>query len=857
MIMNCPGHASLRGFLQGEASETEAEAIETHLDDCESCQALLHRWTDLDPELRGWLVEIDLASPVEEDPVEQGLGDRLRAALHHRTDLVECRDGQDTRSFPDRVGPYRIDGRAGVGGMSTVFEATDTRLGRRVALKMILAADEQSRPVLDRFQREGAVLAALNHPNIVPVYEVGDHDGQPYLVLEFVPGGTLAQRLEGRPLAPRLAARAVATLAGAVQYAHEQGVIHRDLKPSNILLKPEGGRAVAEGPGPIPLGDDRLMIVDFGLARWQHDLAELTRSGQPIGTPAYMAPEQAAARADDIGPPADLYALGVILYELLTGRPPFQGENVASTLRMVQESEAVSPRDLQPGVPRDLETITLKCLEKEPRRRYLTAGALADDLERFLENRPIVARPIRPAGRAWRWCRRNPGFASVGMLAGLLLVALVVGSVVFAIVEADLRRQADLRERQALQNAAEARAARDLASLSLQRTLVGYTTVVDGVLAISPFDNPKVRSVRDTGHQVLSDWCVEYLDSLPPGASWTIADLQVALTLARVRFDLGRVDEAEPLLARAWEAARRLDGFDRSDPEAMQLLIVTAMRLGNTLNQNDHPRDAVESYELSDRVLEAVLRVQPGETYYLDMRFSLLGNLARTLSLLGRTEEAIQAEREGLRMLEALVETRPGDANHPIELGLRSARLGKLHLDSGQWEDAWSVLSSALNQLELVPDDSPRMNQVRRAQLNGLRARARAGFNLGRFEAVVPDLEAALSLTSDPRAQWELQIQRIEARFRAGMREGAVEAAEALLADPEAVAAFPLEIANIFALLAEDPNLSSSAQESLVDKAVGLIKSAQSAGRLKEPGVIEGLFLNPDLASLRSLLESL
>ncbi|WP_152050262.1 serine/threonine-protein kinase [Tautonia marina] len=856
MTTGCPGEASLRGFLEREGDQLDAEAIEKHVSNCDACQALLDLWTDLPSEFQSWLTGLDDANH-DETPVGRLLDDRIRSALL-KCNAQTSHDKDDERPCLDRVGPYRIQRRSGAGGMGIVFEAVDTRLGRRVALKMILGSAEGSGPVpVDRFRREGAVLAALNHPNIVPVYEVGEHNGQPYLVLEFVPGGTLSQRAGGRPLPPREAARVVGTLAGAVQYAHEQGVIHRDLKPGNILLKPTPGSSVGgETDDRPPIGGEWLMIADFGLARWRRDLAELTRSGQPVGTPAYMAPEQAAGLGEGIGPAVDIYALGVILYELLTGRPPFQAETIASTLRMVQESDALSPRTLQPGVPRDLETITLKCLDKDPRRRYASAGALAADLDRFLEHRSIVARPIRPAGRAWRWCRRNPGFAAVLAITAALLVALVVGSISFAIVQADLRRQTELRERQARQNAADARAARDLASLSLQRALTGYSSVVDGVLAISPFDNPKVRSVQDTGHRILSEWCVEYLDSLQPGVAWTIADIQVALTLARVRYDLDQESEAEPLLSEAWEAARRLGGFDQSDSRAIQLLAVSSMRLGNTLNQKGRQSDAIKSYELSDRLLVDLLRADPGESYYLNMRFGLLGNLASTLARLGRVEEAIQAEREGIRMLEALVETHPGDSNHPIELGLRAARVGRLHLDSGQWEDAWSTLSTALEQLELVPADSPRINEVRKAQINGLRARARAGYHLGRLEAVVPDLERALSMTRNPRERWELQIQSIEARVRVGILDGAVDDAEALLADTEAVTAYPLEIANVFALLAGDPSLPPPAHELLKEKVVQLIKTAQSTGRLNDPDVIKELFVAPDLAPLRSLLNS-
>ncbi|HEV3083361.1 MAG TPA: protein kinase, partial [Gemmataceae bacterium] len=252
--------------------------------------------------------------------------------------------------------------------------------------------------------------AGLNHPNIVQIYEVGNADGRLYFTMEFVEGGSLAQKLAGVPQPVRQAATLMSTLAEAVQVAHQHGIIHRDLKPANVLLT----------------GEDIPKIADFGLARRMGEAAALTQSGVPLGTPSYMAPEQAGGRASAVGPVVDVYALGAILYELLTGRPPFRGESGAETVQQVLCREPVPPSRLNPRVPRDLETICLKCLRKEPERRYASATALSSDLTRFLEGRPIQARPLSPVARLGRWCRRNPTSAAL-LATALASVGLAIG----------------------------------------------------------------------------------------------------------------------------------------------------------------------------------------------------------------------------------------------------------------------------------------------------------------------------------------------------------------------------------------------------------------------------------------------
>src|SRR5262249_6860077 len=283
-----------------------------------------------------------------------------------------------------------------------------------------------------RLRAEAEAVARLQHPNVVQLYEIGEVDGSPYLVLEYVAGGTLASYLAGRPQPPREAAALVAAVARAVHAAHREQIIHRDLKPANILLHRDatagaGDRRLDGGPRPAPLSpSDVPKITDFGLAkRLDRTVSGLTQTLS--GTPAYMSPEQVPERAGEppatpVTPATDVYALGVIIYEMLTGRPPFLGTDWVTTLLQVVPRAPVPPRELQPGTPRDLQTICLKCLEKEPGKRFATAGELADDLGRFLAHEPIRARPVGPLGRLSRWRRRNP--ASAGSLSALVATGL-------------------------------------------------------------------------------------------------------------------------------------------------------------------------------------------------------------------------------------------------------------------------------------------------------------------------------------------------------------------------------------------------------------------------------------------------
>jgi hypothetical protein len=379
---------------------------------------------------------------------------------------------------PPAIPGYEITGVLGRGGMGVVYQARDLSLQRTVALKLILAGGHTGEADRRRFKAEAEAVAQLQHPNIIQIHAVGEHEGRPFCALEYVEGGSLAGRLDAGPLAPAEAAALVETLALAVGVAHHRHIVHRDLKPANVLLTTDG----------VP------KITDFGLAKKVDDEpgasgaqrsagqapGGLTHTGAVMGTPSYMAPEQACGEA--VGPAADIYALGALLYECLTGRPPFTGSSAVETLDMVRTQEPAAPRLLNPKVPRDLETVCLACLRKEPARRYGSAEALAEDLGRWQAGKPITARPVGRVERAALWTRRNPVVAALLTAVAVSLLAGTSAATFFAIRathKADLADQearradakAELADQEARRADVENRANKELAAKELAARL--------------------------------------------------------------------------------------------------------------------------------------------------------------------------------------------------------------------------------------------------------------------------------------------------------------------------------------------------------------------------------------------------
>jgi WD40 repeat protein len=439
---SCPDAPLLERFAQGQMPPDEVQLLAGHVLECTRCTETLLAAQREDTLVQALRNHAAVAQRFGSDNVTE-LIHRLkdhRPAAADRAD--EACDFLDPPQGPDeigRFGPYRVRRRIGADCMGLVFEADDGRLGRRVALKMLrpaLAANDTAR---QRFRHEARAMASLAHDHIVSVHEVGEHRGQIYFTMALLPGGSLADQLPRYGADPRSAAQLVATIARAVHHAHQHGVLHRDLKPSNILLDAEG----------------RPHVSDLGLARCLDADDNLTLSGAVVGTPSYMAPEQAEPSLSpapegrpvpSVTTATDVYGLGGILYALLTGRPPFQGTTPLDTLAQVKEREPQPPRTLNPRVDRDLETICLKCLQKEPGRRYGSAEALADDLERWLRGEPIQARPVGRFERLRRWCRRNPLLAGLTCAATLLLV-LVVGVLAVSTVLIARQREEAIQER--------------------------------------------------------------------------------------------------------------------------------------------------------------------------------------------------------------------------------------------------------------------------------------------------------------------------------------------------------------------------------------------------------------------------
>jgi serine/threonine-protein kinase len=410
------------------------ELLDELLDSDSTPEEVCGPWPELLPELRSrWLRvrrvrdELDALFPPTPGP-----GVRPSAFPWDATDLP-------------RIPGYEVEAVLGRGGMGVVFRARHLRLNRLVALKMALAGAYAGPRERERFRREAETVAGLRHPNVVQLHDVGDWEGRPYFTMELVDGGSLAQKLDGVPWPPREAASLLGELAEAVEAAHRGGVVHRDLKPANILLTAEG----------VP------RVSDFGLARRLEGEAGLTRTGTALGTPAYMAPEQARGPTSAVGPAADIYALGAILYELLAGRPPFRGETAAETVLQVLSRDPVPPSHLNAKVPLDLETVCLKCLQKEPCDRYPTSSALAEDLRRFLQGEAIAARPERGMERLARRVRRRPALSAA--LAGCTLLGVALAGVGLWLVG---DRAAAAREAEAERAATERAAGDDLSDMA-------------------------------------------------------------------------------------------------------------------------------------------------------------------------------------------------------------------------------------------------------------------------------------------------------------------------------------------------------------------------------------------------------
>ncbi len=583
--------------------------------------------------------------------------------------------------------------------MGVVFKARQKKLKRIVALKMILAGQLAGAEEIRRFYAEAESAAALDHPNIVPVYEVGQIRGQHFFSMGYVEGDSLADRVSERPMAPREAAQMMKTVAEAVEYAHQHGVIHRDLKPANVLLDAQ----------------DQPKITDFGLAKQTEGGAELTTTGQIMGTPSYMSPEQATGNSSQVGPRSDVYALGAMLYCLVTGRPPFQAPTVLELLQQVKSQEPVSPKRLTPSLAVDLETVCLKCLDKDPQRRYESAGALAGDLGRFLNGIPVVARPVGQAERFWRWCKRYPVIAGL-MAAVMISLTLGAGFSTYYAIAADRRaKEAMDQYERAERNYARAEDNFARAERNFQKAQAAvdqfFVQVSENTLLNQPGMQPLQKALLSQALEYYQDFLKERGD----------------------------------------------------DPELRDELAITQFRVGLITEALESPQAAISPLETARKMQAALLEDSPRNLE----RLKALGN---TLTALGRViyrartfQEAEELYQQALEIRQQVVALANGDPEAHRELASASMNLGLVERGRGQAEtdpvQQKSILKEALalctTAQNIRRDLLKRFDLSQETLRNVYRDLGQGAYNLGNIHQQMNQPEAALGNYREATVQFD------------------------------------------------------------------------------------------------------
>jgi serine/threonine protein kinase len=634
-----------------------------------------------------------------------------------------------TRTFGD----YELIEMIAKGGMGVVYKARQRKLNRLVAVKMILAGQFADETDVERFYAEAEAAANLRHPNIVAIHEVGEFEGQHFFSMDFIEGQTLGDLVRENPLSARRAAQYVKTVAETMHFAHEQGFLHRDLKPSNVMLDRNG----------------EPLIMDFGLAKKATgETSQLTISGAIVGTPSYMPPEQAAGRNDDVTARSDVYSIGAILYELLTGRPPFRATNPYETIKQVLELEPASPRVLNDGIPRDLETICLKCLQKEPARRYTSGQDLADELQRFLDGMPIRARPISLPERAWRWCRRNPVLASAMAIAATgILVALIAVTGAYirtkaALAESDKSfRQAldavnelftEVSEDTLLQQPGMQPLRKSLLSRALEyyerfRQQRGDDPTVQDELALATFRVGKIKEAIESPEAALVEYerAREMQDRLlaqRPHDTDRLQNLSNTFTaMGPAYFALQRPKESLEAFGKAVELREQLAAANPHDSEIQRLLANsymnigliemilgdTASRNGNAQDAQTHNQESLRQFTIAQTTRDNALREAPTDSKLRRDRGKGNYNLANLRTNMGDLEQAEQHIDAAIAEITRLVEQGDIELDTQANLAICIRRKGDFAFEAGDDVAALTEYNKALPKMVALARENP------------------------------------------------------------------------------------------------------------------------------------------------------
>ncbi len=636
-----PAPEVLRAFLEGKLDEAGSIAVEDHLCTCVPCGALLEK------------------SATVADPLQALF--RLAARDSGAGDAAPPPDAAASSS----VSGYDLLEVIGRGGMGVVYKARQRSLGRVVAFKQVRAYLDGDPQELARFRIEAEAIAKLKHPGIVQVFDVGWRDGAPFLAMEFIDGGTLDDRLRPGPLPPKVAAQLVETIARAIEHAHAEGVIHRDLKPGNILMTRAGEPKVA----------------DFGLAK-RLDIEATpgpTRTGALIGTPSYMSPEQADGRPADRA--VDVYALGAILYECITGRPPFQAATPLETLEQVRREEPPRPSRLQPKIPRELQTICLKCLEKDPRRRYASAGELAEDLGRFLRGESILARPVGAVGRAWKWSKREPWKAA---LVAFGLIAVAGGFVGLIAHQRRLRVEID----RANEAAKLADSQRKLADANYREA----RSTIQSMLARFG-DARRPRDPRIEPYRIkMTEDAVKFFDGVLAAAESPDPLVRFDTALAareagNLQASIGRVDDTIKSMTRSLKILEELSDAKPDDTALLRERMVALLKLGVVTQYTGHGK-GLASKEKALALAQRLYDMDPRPTLNRSDLAWCLDNLGGELLVVARYPGAEAALKRAVELRRTVVADIPKDPGGIIELAGSLINLGLIWGDRPDEADA-------------------------------------------------------------------------------------------------------------------------------------------------------------------------
>jgi tetratricopeptide (TPR) repeat protein/tRNA A-37 threonylcarbamoyl transferase component Bud32 len=734
--------------MNGERNDTSDrerlldEVVTAYLKAAEAGQApdhheLLARHADLAPDLAEFLAD--------QEQVERwtaplrAAGEAARASgIAADTPLPDAAptDGAPA-SGPRPVEGFELLEEIGQGGMSVVYKARQKGLNRLVALKLLRADPWLSADSLRRFRNEAEIVAGLDHPGIVPIYEVSERDGRLYFSMKLMDGGSLAGQLPRFMADPKAAAGLVAAVARAVHHAHQRGVLHRDLKPSNILLDAAG----------------RPHVTDFGLARRVEADSSLTQSGAIVGTPGYMAPEQAAGRRAAATTATDVYGLGAVLYALLTGMAPFQGETVLETLERVKEQDPQPPRRRNPKVDRDLETVCLKCLHKEPQRRYESAQAVADDLERWLSGEPIRARPSGRRERLGKWVRRRPALAGLVMVSVLAVLGLLGGLLWH---NGHLREAAERERAQAEQARRQRDRAEEERRWARQAVDDMYSQVAERWLKRQPRmepvqqeflekalryyareaeqegDDPEVRRQvalaqyrlgtiyyglgrSAEAHEAYGQAIALYARlaaDFPGAADYQLNLAHSHLGLGNTALKLGRQEEAAGAFRDSIETVKRSGGGSPASADSLALLVQAQDALAMTLAEAGKHADAERTYrdtiDLGGRLVKESSG-RPESRFLLANTHNNLANLLAGNGLpgSGRNQEAEPEYREAVRLFGQLAEDVPTEPNYRERWSFSLGNLAVVLLKTNRSREAVPLLRQAAALQQRLAEDFP------------------------------------------------------------------------------------------------------------------------------------------------------